>query len=71
MLIMATDTNEEYYYQIGEEVVRFLLRNANLKRGPISPADLKDKLEKVTKMIGILIIRTKLTVILWFVEIHY
>ena len=47
---MAAYTNEELYYKVGEEIVRFGLRKANRQRGPISSTALKAKWDAVSEM---------------------
>ena len=67
---MATYTNEELYYKLGEEVVRFGLEKTNRQRGPISSAELKVKWDGVSELDGIIMIRMKSTEIPQFATIH-
>ena len=47
---MATYTNEELYYKVGEEIVRFGLSKTNRQRGPISSTELKAKWDEVSEI---------------------
>ena len=67
---MATYTNEELYYMVGDEIVRLELRKVNRQRGPISYAELKVKWDGVSELDGMIMIRRKLTEIPWFAPIH-
>ena len=41
--------NEELYYKVGEEIVKFEKREANRQRGPVSSTELKAKWERVNE----------------------
>ena len=47
---MATYTNEELYYKVGEEIVRFGRRKANRQKGPVSFTEMKVKWDRVNEM---------------------